>query len=87
MSINEPKFLDLKSYRRKRLVDAAKMLPVLGVILVAFALPFLYSGSGDNLRPPLSATPLALYFFGVWLALIVVGMILSRVLGRRAGEG
>jgi len=77
-----PQFLDLKSYRRKRLVDTAKLLPVLGAVLVLFPLPFLFVGPSGAFDAGLGATALALYFFFVWLALILLGMVLVRVLGR-----
>ena len=80
--MNNRQFLDLKAYRRKRMVDAAKMLPVLGAILVLFPLPFLFSSTPDNPASALSVTRLAIYIFSVWLALITGGMILSRKLGR-----
>jgi len=74
-----PQFLDLKSYRRKRLVEAAKLLPVLGAICVLFPLPYLFLATTGTQ----SATPLAIYFFVVWIGLIGAAFVLARALGRR----
>jgi len=84
-----PQFLDLKSYRRKRLIEAAKLLPVLGAICVLFPLPYLFlaePGAQTVARGQAatqSATPLAIYFFVVWIALIGAAFVLARALGRR----
>lgn len=73
-------FLDLKSYRRKRLIDAAKLLPIFGVVCFIFPLPLLFvtAEQADAWR----ATPLAVYFFIVWSALVAMTFILSRVLAK-----
>jgi len=73
-----PQFLDLKSYRHKRIIDAAKLLPVIGAAGLFFPLPFLFmdkspSGAGG-------ATEVALFFFGGWIVLIVAALLLSRAL-------
>lgn len=59
-----PVFLARASYRRRRLRDAARLLPVVGIILLLVPLLWVPEaevrlGSGD-----------VLYFFGVWLILI-----------------
>ena len=74
----EPKspYLDVKSYRRKRLIDMARLLPIFGGVLVIFPLPFLFVN--DVLTT--DATPMALYLFGVWIVLILAAMIFARLL-------
>jgi len=71
---NSPQFLDLRSYRQKRLIDAARMFPVLAVVALLFPLPFLFAADA----PSANGLPLAIYLFTVWLVLIVVALILSR---------
>ncbi len=74
----EPKspYLDVKSYRRKRLIDMARLLPIFGGVLVIFPLPFLFV----NGVLTTDATPMALYLFGVWIVLILAAMIFARLL-------
>ncbi len=73
---SEPQFLDLKSYRRKRMVEVAKLLPILGGLCILLPLPFLFVVPLDG-----NATALALYFFAVWLFLVLAALVLARVLG------
>ena len=65
-----PQFLDVQNYRRKRLVDAARLLPILGAIAVVFPAPYLF------LEESRTAT-VAIYLFLVWLALISAALFLS----------
>lgn len=67
-----PLFTGQKTYRIRRLGDAARLLPGLGVIL--FLLPLL-------IRP---ADPSAafLYVFGIWALLILCMAVMSRGLAR-----
>jgi hypothetical protein len=73
----QPQFLDAQSYRRKRLMDAARMLPVLGALAVLFPLPFLFLGDSASR----SGLAVALYLFCLWLALIAFALFLARRLG------
>lgn len=85
--MNEPSsrtFLDVRSYRRKRLVDAAKLLPMLGAAALLFPIPFLFRAPDEG--GPGGALSLALFLFGVWLALILAAFLLSRHL-HAPGEG
>lgn len=68
-------FLERETYRRRRIMDAARLLPVLGVAL--FALPLLWS-KPDGLTPedaPVSMSSALLYIFGVWAFLIVLAVL------------
>ena len=67
-------FLARQGYRRRRLADAARVLPLAGA--VAFALPLL-GGAGRG-----TATA-GLYLFGVWAALILAARLLAPRLGAR----
>ena len=68
-------FLEQRSYRRRRLQDAALLLPVLGGVLVL--LPLVGPGAG-------STRIAGVYFFILWFALVVLGAALSRRLMRDA---
>ena len=63
-------FLERDSYRRRRIMDGARILPVAGFVLIL--LPVLWSfNSGANIAAE------AVYLFVLWSALIVVAAILS----------
>lgn len=64
---NEPLFLARETYRRRRLMDAARFLPFLGIFL--FLVPALWAmDTGEGL----------VYLFGVWAVLIAVAWAISR---------
>jgi len=72
-------FVGRASYRQRRLRDAARLLPLLGLVL--WLIPLLWP------REPGAAqsTSFALiYLFGVWTGLILLSFVLSRRL--RADE-
>ena len=77
MSRNSPPpiFLQRASYRQRRMRDAAKLLPFLGMIL--WAIPLAWShGEGDDQV----GTSGLIYVFGVWVLLIILtGLLASRV--------
>ncbi|MBE0452841.1 hypothetical protein [Roseovarius autotrophicus] len=67
-----PLFLARRSYRRRRLADAARVLPLIGGVLIC--LPLLWKGS-----PVSGGTVQALiYIFGLWMVLILASAIVSR---------
>ena len=72
-----PQFLARRAYRRRRLIDAARFLPLLGSFL--FLLPIFWSpqdtGTADTAMG-------GLYLFGVWFGLVVVAAALSQALER-----
>lgn len=73
--MREPtQFLDLKTYRLRRLMDAAKMLPILGAVLFGFPLINLFSEPDEPKL--LGAT--AIYLFLIWLLLIICAAVLAR---------
>lgn len=64
-------FLERSVYRRRRLIDAIKLLPVLGACL--FLLPALILGGEAG------STALRLvYFFFMWIVLIMLCAVLVR---------
>ncbi|NDV00921.1 hypothetical protein [Pseudoroseicyclus tamaricis] len=69
-----PVFLARVSYRRRRLADAARMVPVLGSIL--FVLPLLWPEGEAGTAAGL------IYIFAVWALLIAIARLLAPWLGR-----
>lgn len=70
---NSPLFLERKSYRRKRIMDGARALPLLGSVLIL--LPALWTKGGE-----MGTAGEAVYVFALWIWLIVVAALLSRPL-------
>ncbi len=64
----EPLFLARRTYRQRRLMDAARLLPWLGTLL--FCLPLLW-------REAATATGL-LFIFAVWMVLIALAAVFAR---------
>lgn len=61
-------FLARESYRRRRMMDAARILPVAGILF--FALPLLWTAPRTSVG--------WIYLFTVWLLLILIAFVLSR---------
>ena len=75
----EPLFLARQSYRRRRLGDAARVLPILGLVLML--MPVLWA-DGATTRGGL------IYIFVTWAILILVVAVISTRLAddRRSPE-
>jgi len=75
-------FLERTSYRRRRLGDAARLLPVLGMVLFLLPLMWASDGAGTTARS-------GLYLFGAWGGLIALSFAISLRLARivRAEDG
>lgn len=68
-------FLDKRSYRQRRIRDAARMLPVFAAIMMA--LPLMWPrGQADQ---SLTSTGI-IYVFGLWAVLLVLAFAVSLVL-------
>jgi hypothetical protein len=76
-----PLFLSRRFYRRRRLRDAARLLPVFGMFLLI--LPVLWAEPGQTVR---ATGRDAVYYFGLWALLIVFAMIFAAGLSADAGE-
>ncbi|MFD2173661.1 hypothetical protein [Rhodobacter lacus] len=68
-----PLFLARRSYRRHRLMDAARLLPILGLVLIF--LPGLWHPHGAGRAETASAL---IYLFGTWAVLIALAAALAR---------
>lgn len=68
-----PVFLERQTYRRRRIMDAARVLPVAGFVLIL--LPVLWSrGDGTVIAGE------ALYLFALWFVLVLAAAALARPL-------
>lgn len=70
----EPLFLARQNYRRRRVADAARGLPLIGIVL--FMIPLLSAGQWRN-----DTGGWLVYVFLAWFGLIVIAAFLSRGLG------
>jgi len=68
-------FLERQTYRRRRIGDLIKLLPVFGVVL--FAIPVFW-GSADA---PAKTSLTGLYVFATWAALVGILMVLTYLRG------
>ncbi len=73
----DPLFVAPRAYRRRRLIDVARVLPFAGAFLLL--LPALWGGEG-----PIRTAAGGVYVFAVWAGLIVASALVSHLL---AGEG
>ena len=76
-----PVFLERRSYRQRRLRDAARMLPLLGAVL--WMLPLLFGMDGENPK----TSEAMLYLFGVWVVMAIAALGLSLRLETEPGPG
>lgn len=83
-----PVFLERRGYRRRRMMDAQRLLPVAGLLLWMF--PLFWPTGGDDAGAPqqMSMSDAVQYVFVVWLLLIAAAFVLWRVLrtGPETGE-
>jgi len=70
-------FLARPGYRRRRLIEAIRLLPYAGAILFFF--PLLWPASESTERSTAGA---AIYLFSAWLVLIVAAFAGARALDR-----
>ncbi len=82
-----PVFLERSSYRKRRVMDALKLLALFGFIL--WMIPTLWPDGSDPDAAPVSMSHALFYVFGVWFVLIVLSAaFVSRQSGpkEKAGE-
>jgi uncharacterized membrane protein len=77
-----PVFLQRASYRQRRLRDAAKLIPFLGIILWVIPLAW----SKDTADAQIGSNGL-IYIFGVWVVLIVLTALLASRIRADDPEG
>ncbi|HPD91871.1 MAG: hypothetical protein H6900_14560 [Rhodobacter sp.] len=72
-----PLFLERATYRRRRIMDGARILPVAGFVLVL--LPVLWTRGGPDATQTGTAAE-AIYLFALWFVLVAVAALLARPL-------
>jgi hypothetical protein len=77
-----PLFLPRPGYRRRRLIDAARLLPVFGGLLLL--MPILWAPAETAAR---DTAPDGIYLFVVWAVLVVAAAWLAPGLADAADEG
>ncbi len=77
----QPVFLARRAYRRRRMMDAVRLLPVLGTVLLL--LPGIWAPA-ESARPDTGRG--AVYLFTVWAGLAAAAFALARGLGPALDE-
>ncbi|QFT59619.1 hypothetical protein FIU94_12365 [Sulfitobacter sp. THAF37] len=77
-------FLERRSYRMRRMMDAVRLWPLVGLGLWMVPLLWPMSGDGTGAAMPMSAA--LRYLFGVWVLLILGALALWWRTGRGARE-
>lgn len=71
-----PLFLQPEPYRQRRLIDAARVLPVFGTFLFVVPMVLLPKGEPGSTREAL------IYLFVLWLLLVVFSALITRYIRR-----
>ena len=66
-------FLERRGYRQRRIIDAARILPIVGLLL--WLVPLVWPQAQD--ADAISTSRATLYVFAIWIALIGVGGFLA----------
>ncbi len=77
-------FLPQDGFRRRRLADAARILPVLGGILMM--IPMLWGVDQGGEADPAKTSNAAVYVFCVWAGVIIAAAMLAPFLARIEDE-
>ncbi|MBE9635219.1 hypothetical protein [Salipiger mangrovisoli] len=72
-----PVFLERQSYRRRRVMDGARVLPFLGALL--WLVPLLWQ---EDPATGVRSSAVIVYLFGVWLLLVLLAGLIAWALGR-----
>ena len=72
-----PLFLARQTYRRRRMMDAARLLPLAGIFL--FLMPILWQ---PRSTPEPDTVRGVVYLFGAWLILILAARLLAHLVTR-----
>lgn len=67
----KPLFLARQSYRRRRLIDAARLVPIFGLALMMVPLLWMTPETG-------SLAWRGIYLFAIWAALVIISAFLAR---------
>lgn len=70
-------FLERRSYRQRRIIDAARILPIVGLLLWFVPLVWPNADSAGTIK----TSTATLYIFAIWIGLIVLGAFLAWRMG------
>lgn len=76
-------FVEQRSYRQRRLRDAARLLPVLLAVLVAVPAYWL---AGDDAAGGTGTRSVGIYLFAIWGVAVAAAALLALALGDDPGE-
>lgn len=68
-------FLERQTYRRRRLIDWIRFLPIIGLML--WLVPLLWPVEGEN---QVSSADAIIYIFAIWFALVFLKALSIRAL-------
>lgn len=71
-----PVFLERGSYRRRRMMDALRLLVLFAIIL--WMIPLAWPVGAESTGEPVAMSRALFYIFGVWGSLIAVSFLLAR---------
>ncbi len=71
-----PVFLERKSYRARRMMDAVRLLPFLGLAL--WMAPLMWPLPDPQGQGGIAMSTALMYLFGVWCGLAILGWVLWR---------
>ena len=71
-------FLERRGYRQRRMMDAIRLLPLVGLLL--WLLPTLWAATDSDGVEPVRMSQAIVYVFGVWVCLILSAGTLWRYL-------
>jgi hypothetical protein len=74
-NLSRTEFLERSNYRQRRFRDAARMLPIFAAVLML--LPLMWPRATEDQSLTSSGI---LYLFGLWVVVVVIAFILSRLL-------
>lgn len=83
---NTTLFLERRSYRRRRVMDALRLLPIVGLLLWLFPVFWPNAKDGPDAPASVSMSGAVTYVFLVWVVLILSALALWWVLSKRSGE-
>jgi len=66
-------FLERRGYRQRRIIDAARILPIVGLLL--WLVPLIWPDAGEG--GAIGTAQATLYVFAIWVVLIAAGAFLA----------